>query len=216
MFALCIVTTARADTPTATNIPLAEQATPTQAQRAYAVWQFHSQLVPMTLFRYRFEIDDVERKANSGDISMYMRMFFAQYFSTHFRPNDATQQLDVCRAAYWVDRAVKSEDSSSAYWMSQLYLTGNGVPKDTEKAYRYFLFWATTLGIQVADLPLHPINFQISDERAKALQAEMTKWDARKEPALEAKSCPGCEHTNDHLCKLAVSRQKGLEIIEPE
>lgn len=201
------------DAPESRFESYAEQPAPTDRERAYAIWQFHSLDIPMMQYRYRFEREETEKKAKAGDVTMFMPMFFTTYLSGWYRPGDPRGQLDVCVAAYWLDLAVKNEAANAAYWMSQLYLTGNGVPQDFRKSYQWFLFWAATLGISAADLPLPPAYFRISDATALELQGDMNRWNALKEPDIPMRSCPGCAPTKDHLCKLAVSRKQGLEVL---
>jgi hypothetical protein len=188
----------------------------TGRERAYAIYQFHAELLPMLSHRHRLTISDTIKKANDGQVEYFLPMFFYHQFSTTYVASNPLLQLDVCSAAHWVDKATKGQAAAGAYWMSYIYLHGYGVKKDNVLAYRWFLFWAATLLIDMVDLPLPPSHFALDEAQARQLRSEVLKWDALAQPDLAPAPCPGCDAAGDHMCKLAELRRLGVEPTAPE
>jgi hypothetical protein len=205
VLAACAVSAARAESK------LIPGSNITGRERAYAIYQFHAEAFPRASFGSRFDIPETSKKATAGDVRYYMSMFFYQLYAERYSKDDPTKALDVCSAANWVDKATKAQVAAGAYWMSYIYLHGYGVSKNPEVAYRWFLFWSATMGIELQDLPLSPSHFGLDAARALSLQGELRKWDALNQPDLNLAPCPGCDAAGDHMCKIAELRKLGLE-----
>jgi TPR repeat protein len=66
-------------------------------------------------------------------------------------------EKSISKAIYWYEKALQQNDPRAAYNLASLYEEGNGVPKDLDKAYRYYEL-AAEMGLDVAKIKMSELK----------------------------------------------------------